>query len=239
MEKQGVISPVAEPTSWCSSIVVVPKPNGSVRICVDLSKAVQREVHPMFSADKSLAKLGQGKIFSKLDAKSGFWQIPLCPESRLLTTFITPFGRFCFNRLPFGISSASEIFQWTMSQILIDLDGVICHMDDILVHAPDQTTHDQHIRGVLQRLREAGVTLNEKCEFSKTSIKFLGHIIVAKGIHVDPDEVKAIRKFPAPTNITELQRFMGMVNQLAKFIPSLADSNAPLHHLLRKDTAWV
>ena len=118
MEKQGVISPVTEPTSWCSGIVVVPKPNGSVRICVDLthlSKAVQREVHPMFSVDKNLAKLGQGKIFSKLDAKSGFWQIPLCPESRLLTTFITPFGRFCFNRLPFGISSASEIFQWTMS----------------------------------------------------------------------------------------------------------------------------
>ena len=100
--------------------------------------------------------------------------------------------------------------------------------------------HDQRLRGVLQRLREAGVTLNEKCEFSKTSIKFLGHIIDAKGIHVDPDKVKAIRKFPAaPTNITELQRFMGMVNQLAKFIPSLADSNAPLRHLLRKDTAWL
>ena len=126
-----------------------------------------------------------------------------------------------------------------MSQILVDLDGVICHMDDILVHAPDQVTHDQRLRGVLQRLREAGVTLNEKCEFSKTSIKFLGHIIDAKGIHVDPDKVKAIRKFPAPTNITELQRFMGMVNQLAKFIPSLADGNAPLRHLLRKDTTWV
>ena len=151
MEKQGVISPVTEPTGWCSGIVVVPKPNGSVRICVDLThlnKAVQREVHPMFSVDESLAKLGQSKNFSKFDAKSGFWQIPLCPESRLLTTFITPFGRFCFNRLLFGISSASEIFQRTMSQILIDLEGVICHMDDILVHAPDQATHDQRLRGM-------------------------------------------------------------------------------------------
>ena len=146
MEKQGVISPVTEPTSWCSGIVVVPKPDGSVHICVDLThlnKAMQREVHPMFSVDESLAKLGQSMIFSKLDAKSGFWQIPLCPESRLLTTLITPFGHFCFNQLPFGISFASEIFQWTMSQSQIDLDGVICHMDDILVYAPDQVTHDQ------------------------------------------------------------------------------------------------
>ena len=126
-------------------------------------------------------------------------------------------------------------------------------MDDILIHAPDQATHNQHLREVLQHLREvlqclrellqhlreAGVTRNKKCEFSKTSIKFLGHIIDAKGIHVDLDMVKAIRKFLAPTNITELQRFMGMVNQLMKFIPSLADSNAPLRHLLCKDTMWV
>ena len=101
MEEQGVISPVTEPTSWCSGIVVVPKTNGSVRICVDLThlnKAVQREVRPMFSDEESLAKLGQSKIFSKLDTKSGFWQIPLCPESRLLTTIIMPFDRFCFNR---------------------------------------------------------------------------------------------------------------------------------------------
>ena len=89
MEKQGVISSVTEPTSWCSGIVVVPKPNGSVHICVDLThlnKAVQREVHPMFSVDESLAKLGQSKIFSKLDAKSGFWQIPLCPETGRVQT---------------------------------------------------------------------------------------------------------------------------------------------------------
>ena len=97
----------------------------------------------------------------------------------------------------------------------------------------------QRLRELLQCLREAGVTLNEKCEFSKISIKFLGHIIDAKGIHVDLDMVKAIRKFPAPTSITELQRFMGMVNQLVKFIPSLADSNTPLRHLLCKDTVGV
>ena len=242
MIKLGVISPVSEPTDWCSGIVVVPKPNQGVRICVDLTqlnKSVQREIYPMSSVDESLAKLGQSKIFTKLDCKSGFGQIPLSPKSRRLTTFITPFGRFCFNRLPFGISSASEFFQRMMTEVLIDIEGVICHMDDILVHAKDQPTHDKIVREVLQRLSEAGLTLNEKCEFSKNSAKYLGHIIDENGIHPDPSKVEAIKKFPAPSSVTELQRFMGMVNQLAKYIPQLADINTPLRQLLRKDNSWI
>ena len=242
MQRKGVISPVEEPTDWCSGIVVVPKPSGAVRICVDLTqlnKAVQREIHPMASVDESLAKMAGSKLFTKLDAKSGFWQVPLCQESRLLTTFITPFGRFCFNRLPFGISSAPEIFQRSMTEILQDMEGVICHMDDILIHAPDQVVHDQRVRAVLKRLHEAGITLNEKCEFSRVSVKFLGHVIDANGIYADPNKIKAIKDFPAPMNVTELQRFMGMVNQLAKFIPNLAEVNAPLRELLRKNTVWI
>ena len=109
MLRQGVISPVTVPTEWYFGIVPVPKPNGRVRICVDLTplnKAVQRETHPMGSVDESLAMLGESRVFTKLDANSGFWQIPLDEDSKLLTTFVTPFGRFCFNHLPFGISSA-------------------------------------------------------------------------------------------------------------------------------------
>ena len=169
MIKLGIISQISEPTDWCSGIVVAPKPNQGVRICVDLTqlnKSVQREIYPMSSVDESLAKLGQSKIFTKLDCESGFWQIPLFPKSRRLTTFITPFGRFCFNRLPFGISSASEIFQRMMTEVLIDMEGVICHMYDILVHAKDQPTHDKIVREVLQRLSDAGLTLN--CKISRT-----------------------------------------------------------------------
>nr|KAG5700450.1 hypothetical protein BaRGS_010363 [Batillaria attramentaria] len=225
MQAEGVISPITEPTSWCSGIVVVPKPNGAVRICVDLThlnKSVQREVHPMASVDQSLAQLANSKIFTKLDAKSGFWQIPLSEESRKYTTFVTPFGRFCFNRLPFGISSASEVFQRTMSTVLSDLEGVICHMDDVLVHAENQAEHDAILRQVMQRLQDAGLTLNDKCEFSKPSIKFLGHIIDSAGIRPDPAKIEAIQNYPAPSNVTELQRFLGMLNQLAKFTPNIA-----------------
>ena len=198
MVRQEIISAVTVPTQWCSGMVPVPKANGSVRICVDLTqlnKSVQREIHPMSSVDESLAKLGSSKIFTKLDANSGFWQLPLDDESRLLTTFITPYGRYCFNRLPFGISSAPEIFQRTMSIILEGLDGVICHMDDILVHSVDETTHNQNVRAVLSRLQEAGLTLNaNKCEFAKHSTTFLGHIIDGSGIQADPRKTTAVKK---------------------------------------------
>ena len=103
MEKAGVISKVSQPTPWCAGMVVIPKKNGKVRICVDLkplNHSVLREVHPLPKVDETLARLSGAKIFSKLDANSGFWQIPLSPSSRLLTTFITPMGRYCFNKLP-------------------------------------------------------------------------------------------------------------------------------------------
>ena len=114
MVEQSVISAVRDPTEWYSVMVPVLKSDGKLRVCVDLTElnqAVAREVHPMKDVDENLAKLQGSVIYSNLDTNSGFWQIPLHEKSRLLTTFITPQGRFCFNRLPFGISSAPEIFQ--------------------------------------------------------------------------------------------------------------------------------
>ena len=242
MQESDVISPVSEPTEWCSGLVVAPKPNGDIRICVDLTnlnKAVRREIHPMANVDDNLAKLRGSRVFTKLDANSSFWQMPLDKESRLLTTFVTPFGRFCFNRLPFGISSAPEIFQRTMSTILTGLEGVVCHMDDVLIHAKDQQTHDSQLRKVLSRLRDAGLTLNEKCQFSKPEMKFLGHIVSERGVEADPEKTNAIRNFPRPTCVSELMRFNGMVNQLAKFLPGLSECNEPLRQLLKKDSAWL
>ena len=134
MVAQGIISKVERPTDWCSGLVVVPKANKTdVRLCVDLTqlnKAVKREFHPMSSVDDSLAKLSNARYFTRLDANSGFWQIPLDSESQLLTTFITPYGRFCFHSLCFGITSAPDIFQRTMNKILEGVPGVICHMDE-------------------------------------------------------------------------------------------------------------
>ena len=184
MVEQGVISKVERPTDWCSGLVVVPKTNKTdVRLCVDLTqlnKAVKGEIHPMSSVDDSLAKLSNAQYFTRLDANSGFWQIPLDTESQLLTTFITPYGRFCFHRLCFGISSAPEIFQRTMNKILEGVPGVICHMDDVLIHGTTREEHDQRVDEVMERIKRSGMTLNNKCEFSST--KFLGFIIDEGGI---------------------------------------------------------
>ena len=187
-----------------------------------------------------LAQLTGAKIFSKLDANSGFWQIPLSQPSRLLTTFITPFGRYCFNKLPFGITSAPEHFQRRMSELLAGLKGFQCLVDDILVFGKDQAEHDQRLDAVLRRIEEAGVTLNQqKCEFSKDELTFLGHIVDAKGIRADPEKTEAIRNMSPPTSIPELRRFLGMANQLGKFTPNLAEITKPLREFLSKSSSWT
>ena len=243
MEVMGVISKIQDPTPWCAGMVIVPKRSGAVRICVDLkplNQSVLREVHPIPKVDETLAQLSGATVFSKLDANSGFWQIPLAEESRPLTTFITPFGKFCFNKLPFGVSSAPELFQRRMSRILEGLNGVLCQMDNILVFGQNAAEHDARLTTVLKRITEVGVTLNpEKCEFAKSEVKFLGHVIDEEGIRADPDKRSAIINLSAPTNVTELRRFLGMVNQLGKFSPHISEISQPLRELLSTKKCWA
>ena len=175
-----MIRPVTTPTDWCAPIVVVPKEKKDpIRLCEDLTKlneSVWRENYPLPSTDQLLAQLAGATVFTKLDCNSGFHQVPLDEDSQELTTFITSFGRFCFKRLPFGISSGPEVFHRIMLQLLSNIPGVICDIDDILVSGCTQQEHDQRQKEVLQRLEGAGVTLNDKCTFSQKSIRFLGHL---------------------------------------------------------------
>lgn len=194
-----------EPTEWCAGMVVVPKSEGKVRICVDLTKlntSVLRERHILPAVDSILAQISGAEVFSTLDANSGFWQISLAKESSLLTTFITPVGRYRFNRLPFGITSAPEYFQKRMSQLLSGMEGVVCLIDDVLIFGKTQEEHDERLQAVLRRLRDANLTLNKKkCTFSCSRVKFLGQVLTKAGISSDPDKVAAILELPAPTNV--------------------------------------
>lgn len=238
--KLGVIEPVDVPTQWCAPIVVAPKGSG-IRLCVDLSRlndSVLRERHIMPSVDQVLAQLANARVFSKLDCYNAFLQCPLDIESRDLTTFITPFGRYRYQRVPYGISSAPEMYQKRMAELLQDIDGVVCLMDDILVIGRDQEEHDSRLHAVLRRLQDANVTLNDKMEISVSELKYVGHLVGIDGIKPDPEKVTAIMQMSAPTNVAEVRSFMGMINQLAKFSPKLAELSAPIRELLHRDKGW-
>ena len=246
MERMNVIRKVTEPTAWCSGMVVVLKPNGAVRLCVDLTplnKFVLREKLQLPDLETVLGRIGRNKWFSKLDANCGFWQMVLSDSSQPLTTFITPFGRYCFKRLPFGICSAPEIFQRRMLEILEGLPGVLCYMDDVLIMGETEQEMEKHLLNVFQRLTEAGVTLNlEKCIFKTRSITFLGHLIDDSGIRPDPRKVEALVKMESPNSARDkkhaLRRFIGMVNHIGRFIPNLSEKLIPLRDLLKKTNQW-
>ena len=126
-----------------------------------------------------------------------------------------------------------------MTQLLSNIPGVICDIDDILVSGCTQQEHDQRLKEVLQRLEGAGVTLNDKCAFSQKSIKFLGHFLTKEGVQMDPAKVEAIQKLPRPHNVPELRRILGMLNFVQQFVPDLADQTRPLRELLKKDIQWT
>ena len=238
MLQMEVIEPVEEPTEWCSGLTIVAKANGGIRVCVDLTalnKGVKRETYPLPRVSEMLSKLSEGKVFSKLDANSGFWQVVLAPECRDLTTFISPWGRFRFRRMCFGISSAPEYYQRAMEKILKNAEGVVCFMDDVLVFGPDQPTHWQRVKTVLERVSAAGMTLRkDKCQFGVESVCFLGHLLSGIGIQPDPEKVRAIREMNPPRCSREAKRFIGMVNYLSKFSKKLAELCVPIYSVMGK-----
>lgn len=243
MQRLGIIEEVKEPTDWCAPMVVVPKKNGAVRICIDLTKlnrAVKRERFIIPTLEDMLPKLSGSSVFSTLDAVTGFNQLELNDESSKLTTFISPVGRFRFRRLCFGISSAPEIFQREMSRMLDGLSGVIVLMDDILVHAPSAEEHDRVLSKVLARIKESGLRLNkDKCVFKRSSVRYFGHVISNRGVSIDPERVKALRAMPRPNDVTELRRFIGMINFVGRYTPHLSTALHPLLQLLRNDVSWI
>ena len=208
--------------------------SGKVCICIDLTKlneSIQSERHPLPAIEQTLAQLTGAKFFSKLDTNSGFWQIPLDPASSRLVMFISPFGRNCFDCLPFEISSAPEHFQQPMSEALAGLTGVVCMMDDILIHGTTQEEHDERLGKILQCFKELGMMLN--------SVKFLGHVVDSSGIKPDPSKVFAILDMRPPGNVGDIRRLLGTANQLSKFLPHLADIMQPIWKLFVKGNVWV
>lgn len=241
METLKVIRPITEPTPAVSPMVLIRK-NGKIRIGLDpsnINKNLKRHHYPLKTVEEIAAKVSGSKFFTVLDCYKGYWQIPLTEKTQKLLTFSTPWGRYSCLRLPYGISSAPEIFQRIMNSILQDLNNVEISMDDVLIHAPSELELKNYTCAVLTRLRDAGFKLNpQKCVFGATQVKFLGHLFSASGLLPDPSKVEGIAALKTPSNIPELQRFLGSVTYLGKFIENLSQLTEPLRKLLKKDVIW-
>ena len=161
-------------------------------------------------------------------------------NSRNLTTFSTPIGRFCFRRLPFGITSAPEIFQRQMSTLLKDHEGVVVVMDDILVHGATTEEHDRSLNAVLRTVKDSGLKLNRaKCHFGKSEIQYFGHLISADGLRPDPSKVKAVTQMASPTSVEELRQVLGLINYVGRFLPDFSTKLHPITDLLKRENYWV
>ena len=244
MENLGVIEKVTHPTDWVNSAVVVEKPDGTLRVCIDphdLNKAIKRPHHPMPTFEEAVQKHVGAKYFSKLDARTGYWNLCLDDESSELTTFSTPYGRYKFRRMPFGLKSAQDEFQRHMEEAFSNLKRFSVISDDMIISGVSEEDHDRNLQKTLLRAREKGVKLNkDKCIFKSASIPYFGHIISENGIHPDPEKIRAIEKMPSPKSQEELQTALGMLNYLSRYIPNLSSLNEPLRTLAKqKQFNWT
>ncbi|XP_062611303.1 uncharacterized protein K02A2.6-like [Saccostrea cucullata] len=241
LEKMDTIEKVNSPTAWVSPLVIVPKKK-EIRICVDMRRvntAVQRERYPIPTVDEMLEDMNGSTVFSKLDLRWGYHQIELDKESREITTFVTHEGLYRYKRLMFGISSASEIYQRVIGQVIQGIKGVRNLSDDIIVYGTDQADHNKKLTKVLDRLAEKGLTLNrEKCEFGLSRIVFLGHVISSEGVKPGQEKIKAVSETRTPSNSSEIRSFLGLANYCGRFIPNFSTIAAPLRELSRKNTHW-
>ncbi|XP_057709985.1 uncharacterized protein K02A2.6-like [Corythoichthys intestinalis] len=242
MESLNVIKEIDEPTEWVSSLVVVDKKNGKLRICLDprdLNRAIKREHFKLPTREDIMAQFANAKYFSKLDASSGFWQMKLDEPSSKLCTFNSPFGRYRFLRLPFGIASAPEVYHKTINMIYEHVEGVDTSMDDIIIWGATKAQHDERLKAVLKATRNANLKLNkDKCQLGVTELTFVGDILSSDGIRPDPRKVSAIENMPRPQCKKDVQRFNGMITFMGKFIPNLSEKMAPLRQLTEKNIEW-
>ena len=244
MEQDGIIAKVSTPTPWISNMVAVKTPN-KLRVCIDpqdLNKAILRPHYPTKTIEDIAPMLVSARVFSVVDAKDGFLQIKLDNASSFRTTFWTPQGRYRWLRMPFGISSAPEEFSRQLSEVLEGLANIEVIADDILIYGCGETyedavkDHDSAFVKLLDRAKERNLKLNKcKLKFKLQSVRYMGHVLSDKGLCVDPEKVKAITDMPRPTNVTDVQRLIGFVNYLSKFLAHLSETCEPLRRLCDKE----
>ena len=243
MEQEGIIRACSETTEWVHNLVTVVKKDGTLRLCLDprnLNRYLIRNIHYTASWEDVQHSFRNGQYFSTLDAKSGYWTKQLDEQSQLLTAFNTPFKKYCFVRLPFGLSASSEIFCEHMDRILAGIPGTFPCADDVKVQGSSEERHDIHLLETVEKARKAGLKFNpNKCFIKKQQIEYFGRIINPQGVQPCPKKVKAITALAAPTDKQELQSLLGTVNFMSTFIPNLTKKTHLMRSLLKRDSHFV
>lgn len=232
MEKQGIIERVTKAPRYISGMSAVPKGKSDFRLVVNMrgpKKCIKRQYHRLPLWTEMKRKLQGDTKFTKLDLTQAFYHVRLAEKSRDLTTFMTESGMFRFKRLVFGVNCAPEIFQREMERVLDGISKVIVFIDDILIFASSEEELLAITKQVLAALRKNNLTLNEeKCEYMKDKLTFLGHELTADGLNMDSTKVAAIERFREPNTTSELRSFLGLATYVSTFIPHYADLTAPL-----------
>ena len=242
MQDEGIIYPV-DFSEWATPLVCVPKPNGKVRLCGDykvtVNTVLHTDQHPIPLPEEVLAKITPGEKFSKIDLKSAYQQLMLDDKSQEYVTINTSRGLFRYTRLPFGTSSSPAIWQRFIDQALQGLDGVCVIQDDVIVTGKDDDTHLANLEKLFQRFTKYGLRLNpDKCAFLQDKVVFFAIQVSKDGIQPTDDKVPAVRDAPAPTNVTELRSWLGLLNFHARYLPNISTVLHPLHELLGSNKKW-
>ena len=240
--KEGVYEPVSY-AKWAAPIVPIPKDDGTVRICGDykvtVNQAADVDNYPLPKTEDLFATLNGGKLFCKLDLSHAYQQLVLDDESRECLTVNTHKGLYQPTRLQYGVHSASGIFQREIEKRLCHIPRLTVRVDDILLAGIDRADLLKILRQTLDVIASCGLRLKkEKCSFMATEIVYLGFLINSEGVSPVKSKLNAILKLPAPTNMTQLKSFLGMLNYYHRHLPNLANVLEPLHLLLRKGASW-
>lgn len=226
-------------SSWSAPIVVVPKADGGKRLVVDyrgLNNITRQFIWPMPRVQDIFAKLGKAKYFTTLDLRAGYHHLALDKDAVRKTAFCTPFGKYEWLKVPFGLAQAPAYFQKLMNKVLNGLNFAFAYLDDIIIFSESAEQHLKHIEIVLARLRQAQLKLKKsKCLFFKKELHYLGHLLTTDGIKPQREKIKAIQEMKPPKNPKGVREFLGMVGYYRKFISRFADAARPMTKLTRKD----
>lgn len=243
LEKEGVISAI-ESSEWGTPIVPIIKQDGNLKICGDyrvtLNKHLLKVMYPLPTMEHIFSLLNGGESFTKIDLSNAYNQICVNEESAMKLAWSTHRGIFKLNRLPYGITPASAIFEREMEKLLQGCNGVANFLDDIIITGKTREDHEKNIREVFKRLEDAGLQLKkEKCAFFQDEVSYLGYTISKEGLKKNSDKQRAIIDAPRPENVTQVKSFIGMVTYYGKFVPKLSIIMKPIFELLKKNNKYI